>query len=1351
MKKSFLTVFAALALLAACGKEPLEGDSSEQIQGDAPTSLTVRLDAGTQTVPVVQMAPGTQSDSGLRTHMDAESVGNIRKLYWSAGDRIAVNGLVSQALPEDLPEKTQTIAFAFAEPLSSPYKMLYPASVYEDETHISLPAIQDYRAGGFAEGMFPMAGYGVDEANLSIHHLCAILKIQVARASSEPDTDPIVSVRFQGRGGEQVCGRFELDYQNAALTGVSDAPKDKELRVAQSLSTETAAVYYLVVPAGAYASGYDVTVVDANGHYMVKSKTEAVTLEAGHLYAMSEFAFVPTGTEMDVVISNAGEFVDFAAACNRGDYSGKSLVATLSDDMSFDAASSAAFNATGGIDGFAGLLDGAGHSISGLQATVPLFQTVEWQGVIRDLNLSDDCSFVFTHANTAQGRFGAIVGFHRGALERVSSAASVSLAPVSGITQQTLLGGLIGRATTGTVKDCSCSGLVSTPSGFAANQLLLVGGLVGGFTNTGSISGSTFSGAISNEAQITSTSKETPYTDIGGVVGYNNGGSITSCRALASHEAVSGTSGSGIIVHKSTVAYYSAVGGIVGENLSGTVSGCTNDASVLVTVVRASDSDTDAQARYIKTGGIVGKNKADGTVTACANNGSVTHYSNTRLQSAGGIVGLNLGTVDGHCVNTAAIGFGTAGVDPIYGARYPYLGGIIGENLSSSVSDVHNQGTVTLSRLEMGTTGFGVCLGGVIGWNSGALEGGASKAISNEGTVLFNTNSNRVPDDGYRLGGIVGHSTASVKNARNAGYVHFQWSNTTRVAQNVRLGGIVGQMTGDGEISGCVNEGGENKEGEVFLDIAATAVAHTDNCFGGILGYSTSDVSLSGCSNSGAVHGGNATKVNSTSCFAGGIVAYLAGASGIANCSNAGTVTNQQFTNTATSAVAAYTGGIAGYVKALSTARIPITDCEVTTANLVETRGFSGGIVGYAEFADIAGCRSWANANGSTALYIGGIAGWVSGCTVNNCHMCGTTLVSRQMAQGGGIVAKLDSGSSLSGCSSAVNVIRAVLTDTQTPNFTQGGAIAGSSVAGTWIGNCTYPSSGTIEHGNQNGTTTDAWKICGDSNYTPGAPSADKTKVSIIGDSISTFEGYIVSGYRKYYPAAGVETVDQTYWYKFIYEYMPNAELCKNLAWSGSLVHRITDTAYSGTHWYNHYFYARAAADGFGDADVLIVNGGTNDFGYQGGTIATESSSSLAPGYKITGSVVPTDSEFAGWFAAADAATTASQVDALPDDSFILAYIKLLQLARVTCRSGLKIIVCIGDGVNATCEQSILKIAAHYGAAVVDFFALNGYYKNPVDPSYNPIPKGSGVHPNAAGMAFMAEYMWSQTEDFLKN
>ncbi|MBQ3259701.1 MAG: hypothetical protein IJA66_01270, partial [Alistipes sp.] len=56
--------------------------------------------------------------------------------------------------------------------------------------------------------------------------------------------------------------------------------------------------------------------------------------------------------------------------------------------------------------------------------------------------------------------------------------------------------------------------------------------------------------------------------------------------------------------------------------------------------------------------------------------------------------------------------------------------------------------------------------------------------------------------------------------------------------------------------------------------------------------------------------------------------------------------------------------------------------------------------------------------------------------------------------------------------------------------------------------------------------------------------SVTKTRVSIIGDSISTFEGWMPSGYVKFYPIASNPTVvsaSQTYWYKLIYKYMSNA------------------------------------------------------------------------------------------------------------------------------------------------------------------------------------------------------------------
>ena len=264
---------------------------------------------------------------------------------------------------------------------------------------------------------------------------------------------------------------------------------------------------------------------------------------------------------------------------------------------------------------------------------------------------------------------------------------------------------------------------------------------------------------------------------------------------------------------------------------------------------------------------------------------------------------------------------GTTGVDPIYSARLPYMGGIIGENTSSNVSDVQNGGTIQLTRTEMGSNGFDICLGGVIGWNSGAIDGGGTKNITNSGTVLFNTNINQTSDKGYNLGGIAGYSSASVKNARNSGYVHFQWTNTSRVIQNAHLGGIVGWMAGNGEISGCENSGGTGDAGHVHLDITKAAIAHTKNYMGGILGYSTSNVTLSGCTNSGYVQGGNASKQNSTSCFAGGIVAYA----GLRNGANNSFVIENCVSKVTVSG-ARYVGGIVGYFVGSDTATNGNTD-----------------------------------------------------------------------------------------------------------------------------------------------------------------------------------------------------------------------------------------------------------------------------------------------------------------------------------------------------------------------------------------------------------------------------------------
>ncbi len=107
---------------------------------------------------------------------------------------------------------------------------------------------------------------------------------------------------------------------------------------------------------------------------------------------------------------------------------------------------------------------------------------------------------------------------------------------------------------------------------------------------------------------------------------------------------------------------------------------------------------------------------------------------------------------------------------------------------------------------------------------------------------------------------------------------------------------------------------------------------------------------------------------------------------------------------------------------------------------------------------------------------------------------------------------------------------------------------------------------------------------------------AQKTSVTIFGDSYSTFEGYLVPDTNAiWYPSAkhaGVKNdvvrVEQTWWHLLITEM--GWKLCKNNSYSGSTI------AY---HGYNNDDYRLRSfenrAKDLGDPDVILICGGTND------------------------------------------------------------------------------------------------------------------------------------------------------------
>ena len=108
---------------------------------------------------------------------------------------------------------------------------------------------------------------------------------------------------------------------------------------------------------------------------------------------------------------------------------------------------------------------------------------------------------------------------------------------------------------------------------------------------------------------------------------------------------------------------------------------------------------------------------------------------------------------------------------------------------------------------------------------------------------------------------------------------------------------------------------------------------------------------------------------------------------------------------------------------------------------------------------------------------------------------------------------------------------------------------------------------------------------------------AQKSSVSILGDSYSTFEGYLTPDTMEIWYFAGskrdarrtdVSKVSETWWMQLIKKRDWKLEV--NNSWSGST---ICYTGYRDEDYSNRSFVLRTAA--LGSPDIILIFGGTND------------------------------------------------------------------------------------------------------------------------------------------------------------
>ena len=627
-------------------------------------------------------------------------------------------------------------------------------------------------------------------------------------------------------------------------------------------------------------------------------------------------------------------------------------------------------------------------------------------------------------------------------------------------------------------------------------------------------------------------------------------------------------------------------------------------------------------------------------------------------------------------------------------ANEGYSGGIAGYVTSSTVKDCTLDGNVTI---------YGKYSGGMFGLVENSTIEGCKLLKENTVNIFYHWN-----------GGLIGKARGSSNVIRGCSFE----GNLTAVGYV--QGGIVGQMEG-GLIEDCV--------------LGSYASIGSDKYFvGGIVGaiLPVTECTVRNCASYGTIKGQYAV---------GGIVGYTGyGNSTIKNASAVQPITIENCAcigseitatgNNGGSNLYSIASGILGWSH--GTNKLTVKGCYSSPA-FIQTisAGNRGALAGIAAYQNCTGGVTFKNCYST-----------VTPSTMLSCNERITSVTTDNFH--GGIYCRSTQATTIESCfcDSAVQLGTGDSAATERNNEQLPTA---SLSDGTLLSKLQASADGATWIAGADGLPT-LQGLPADPNVKPKA----KKRVSVIGDSISTFKGWVPAGYSTHYPASDgtLTLVNETYWYRLIYNYMKSATLDMNISFSGSTVTKTTAENYAtrfGTasnSWYGKDFVTRfIECGGCGNPDIILIHGGTNDWAHN--------ADPLYPGSPVSKSATtPSDAVLNSIYEVADAAKTRSEVNALPDGTFCEAYAKLLcqiQERYPSC----KVVCIIGDYLSEHFEQSVLKIAEHYGAKTVDLLAVNGFNDQKYMPKHD-FNGTSGCHPGSQAMAFIAEKIYTELGAWLE-
>ena len=813
------------------------------------------LTVGCSQAPVTEENPVLGNTVTLGVSLDQEdartSLGNLvgekYAVLWSAGDKIAVNGTVSEAVAEQY-VGTASAAFAVAN-VTAPYSVIYPANALNTEGNLELATSQAYAAGSFAEGVAVMAGYAEADA-VNLKHMLSFIKLTIAQGAEA--TAAFNSITVTSLSGRAISGEFAVDYQGAEISPVAGAGKDF-VTVTNVPIVDGKAVVYVAVPSGEYVNGFEVKVVGSDFSAMTRTAYTANGLElgAGYLVAMPELTFAGKASE-DIVINTAAELQTLRETTLASENTFKGTIKLGCDiDM------------TGVIlDGVKAFLyagatfDGQGYAIKNWTAYEGLFY--ENYGTIKNVVLDKSCNFSIDFSNTTELACGYIAMANLGTVSGCVNNANITFDDATmTIEKNRFIGAIVGvigqgLAAAGTpgnpdsftdfvtyknarVENCVNNGNISISAGGYNNGWWYSGGVVGAYlphseTSTGGVFNCVNNGNIS--LYMGANQK---ITVVGGVLGaagklYTNATNNKIAYYCNVENCVNTGNLSYCCLSQGQQLYF---GGVAGSSHA-KVTSCKNSGNVIFT------TDTEQVKPTLYLAGI--SSISSGDFTDCHNTGTI------------GVDNINFGYwvamagISARSFNYNAVTFSDCTNDgQIYATfvasanQTHNVGGIvaIADGGEIAVDNCHNKANGSISMTTTGTGQCGANMGGIV---AKKIKAGAVTNCTNSAAITYTTTDTAVGKNSW-LGGIVGdiETVASdVAYCSNNGAISFINNGTTEVYGGV--GGVVGNYyIGNTLMTDCVNEGA----------LTLSGALKNDSCIGGLVG--TNINSFVGCKSLGSI------------------------------------------------------------------------------------------------------------------------------------------------------------------------------------------------------------------------------------------------------------------------------------------------------------------------------------------------------------------------------------------------------------------------------------------------------------------------------------------------------------------